>query len=402
MTVKRILLSVFVMCIMCLQAQENGQYVVVVSLDGFRYDYPEIHKSPNLKKIAEKGVRVKRMIPSNPTKTFPNHYTLATGLHPSSHGLIHNNFYAPELDKTYQLGDRETVENGAFYGGEPLWVSAEKQGVKSASFFWVGSEAAVQGIYPSIWKRYNQDISFETRIDSVCQWLQKPMAERPRLIMFYYHEPDLAGHVYGPQSKEVGEQVRYTDEKIGALYEKLQALPIADSINLIVVSDHGMRFISEEKQLVLSDYLQEDWVTSVYGGNPFYMLKAAEGKKEQLEKALRKIPHAKVFSSSKVPARFEIAPHVRMGDFLIVGKKGWSILAEKDSTGYASKGTHGFLNTDKQMHGICIAVGPAFKKGRTKRKIRNVDLYPLVTQILGIVPAKVDGELKSVESLLRE
>ncbi|MCF7802192.1 MAG: ectonucleotide pyrophosphatase/phosphodiesterase, partial [Candidatus Marinimicrobia bacterium] len=199
-------------------------YVVMLSLDGFRWDYAAKVPTPNLDYIAANGVQADAMIPSFPTKTFPNHYTLATGLYPDHHGIIQNTFYANDLQAGYSIGNREAVENGAFYGGEPIWITARKQGLKTASYFWVGSEADVQGLHPDIWKIYEHNFPFESRVDSVIAWLQLPEAIRPQLIMYYFHEPDAVGHHAGPDSPETTQMVMKLDSLVGRFLNQLDQL----------------------------------------------------------------------------------------------------------------------------------------------------------------------------------
>ena len=175
-------------------------YVVMLSVDGFRWDYPDKVPTPNLDYIAENGVKAKSLKPAFPTKTFPNHYSMATGLYPDHHGIVLNSFYDEEMDKYYEIRNREAVENPDFYGGEPIWVTAENQNVTSASYFWVGSEAAVNGVSPTYWKKYDHSFHFEQRIDSVIAWLQLPEKERPHLILWYIHEPDNIGYRLGRDS----------------------------------------------------------------------------------------------------------------------------------------------------------------------------------------------------------
>ncbi len=397
-----IILSLIFFCtLLVAQNQPKGQYVVMLSLDGFRADYPEKYQAKNLLSIAKKGVRVKRMIPSNPTKTFPNHYTLVTGLYPDHHGLIGNSFYAPDLKKTYAMRDRESVENGDFYGGEPIWNTALKAGLQTASYFWVGSEAKIKGMQPNIWKKYDGKVSFELRIDSVISWLQLPYNKRPRLVTLYYDEPDHSGHLFGADSKQVAEQVRYTDEQVGNLYRKLMQLPIADSLNFIVLSDHGMRNTSKEKEIVLADFINPKWIEGAYGGNPVYVINAKNGRQEIVYKALRKIKHLKVFKSKEMPARWNFGQNVRAGDFFVVAKKGWSVFLGKKRK-FDFRGTHGYLNNDKQMAALFVATGAAFKNGYTQRRIKNVDVYNLIAKILGIAPAPNDGKFRRVKRLLRK
>lgn len=389
----------FFVGIVLINAQEN--YVVVLSLDGFRADYIEKHKAKNIARIAKTGVRVKRMIPSNPTKTFPNHYTLATGLYPDNHGLIGNSFYAPKLNKTYSLGNRKSVENGDFYGGEPIWNTAKKSGIKTASYFWVGSEAKINGMQPDIWKTYNSKITFEQRIDSVISWLQLPKKERPKLVMLYYNQPDSAGHRFGPNSKEVAEQINYVDKQVGSLYKKLMQLPIAKNINFILVSDHGMRAISKDKQIILENYISKDWVLSVYGSNPVYTIRAKENKLDVIYKKLKKIKHLKVYKRGEAPKKYHFANNPRTNDLIVIGKKGYSVFATK-AGGRHFGGTHGYLNCDKEMSAVFVASGNAFKQNYTQKKIKNIDVYNLIAHILGIIPAKNDGNFNRVKKMLKE
>lgn len=380
---------------------QNKNYVVILSLDGFRADYPEKYNAKNILKLAKNGVRVKRMIPSNPTKTFPNHYTLATGLYPDNHGLIGNAFYDDKLDLEYSLANRKRVENGAFYGGEPIWNTARKAGLKTASYFWVGSEAKVNGMQPNIWKKYNSRITFEQRIDSVISWLKLPEKNRPRLIMLYYNEPDTVGHLYGPDSDEVAEQVTYVDKNVGDLYKRLNALPFAKNINFIVVSDHGMRNISIDKQIIIENNVNKEWIKGVYGSNPVYTIRAKKGYKDSVYNSLKKVKNLIVYKRGKAPKRYKLANHNRTNDMIVIGKKGYSVFAT-NAWGRKFGGTHGYLNCDKEMSALFVAKGNMFKKGYTKRTIKNVDVYNLIAHILGITPSLNDGKFNRVKPLLRQ
>ncbi len=227
----------------CQNPQTKSQqqpYLIVVSMDGFRWDYTDSVPTPNFDRLAQKGVHATSMQVSFPSKTFPNHYTLATGLTPDHHGIVNNNFYAPDLDEHYSLGKRSAVEDGRFYGGEPIWNTAKKNGIKTASFFWVGSEANIQGMRPDYWKRYNGKIPFKQRVDTVMHWLNLPAKQRPHLIMWYAHEPDHTGHATGPHSPQTDSVVMLMDELLGYFMDRLAQQPMADSVNVIITSDHGM------------------------------------------------------------------------------------------------------------------------------------------------------------------
>jgi len=204
------------------QNSQTQPYLVMLSLDGFRWDYADKVPTPNLDKIAKMGVKAESLQPSFPSKTFPNHYTIATGLYPDHHGIVLNAFYDPETDRYYSIRDRKTVEDGTFYGGEPIWNTAEKQGVKAGTFFWVGSDADIQKMHPSYWKKYEHNFPFEQRIDSVISWLQLPEEKRPHLILWYMHEPDSKGHRYGLTARKSNGKLHILIRLSVCLWQKLK------------------------------------------------------------------------------------------------------------------------------------------------------------------------------------
>ena len=198
---KLVFLTGLIILFIRLEAQDSGQpYVIMLSMDGFRWDYTNDVETPNFDSIERVGVKAESLKSCFPTKTFPNHYSMATGLFPDHHGIVLNSFYDEEMDRHYSLMDRKSVQEGKFYGGEPIWVSAEKQGIITGTLFWVGSEAEIKGTRPTYWKQYDHDLPYVDRIDTVISWLQKPEEFRPRLILFYFDEPDGIGHKYGPES----------------------------------------------------------------------------------------------------------------------------------------------------------------------------------------------------------
>jgi alkaline phosphatase D len=218
-----IVFSLSVFLTSCYNKKNTEQaYLVILSLDGFRWGYPDSIPTPNLDAIAANGVKAVSLRPAFPSKTFPNHYTMATGLYPDHHGIVLNSFYDPASGREYAIRDREAVEDGYFYGGEPIWVTAEKQGVKSASYFWVGSEAEIKGYRPSIWKEYEHKFPYDQRMDSVIAWLQLPPGQRPHLILWYMDEPDHSGHYYGPFSEGTNKIIMYEDSLLGIFIEKIK------------------------------------------------------------------------------------------------------------------------------------------------------------------------------------
>lgn len=377
----------------------TDSYVLLISLDGFRWDYPIMYRTPNLDEFGRSGVRAQSLISCYPTKTFPNHYSIATGLHPDHHGIVNNSFYDEELGY-YRLGDRKSVENGKFYGGEPIWVTAEKQGVKTASFYWVGSEAPIQGIQPTYWKRYDQKVLFTQRVDTVMKWFSLPVEQRPRLVTFYYHEPDWVGHDCGPVSPQTRKVVEQLDSLIGYFLNRLSELPIAGKLNIIILSDHGMADISSDRVINLSDYFSKDLFKYISGSNPVYTLQPKPENYHEIVSRLRTIPHLKVWERNEIPKRYVYGSNPRVNDILVEAELGWSVTWSDDKDSY-SGGTHGYDNLIPEMHGIFYARGPAFKSGYVHPSFYNVNVYSIIASILNLKPAKTDGNLDEVRGMLK-
>ncbi len=376
----------------------SERYVVMLSMDGFRWDYARRVPTPNLDRIAGSGVVAESLKPSFPTKTFPNHYSMATGLYPDHHGIVLNSFYDEPSGRYYAIADREAVEDGYFYGGEPIWVTAERQGVITGSYFWVGSEAEIGGYRPTYTKRYDEGFPYAQRIDSVIAWLQKPAGVRPRLILWYFDEPDHTGHVWGPESAAVDSVVMYLDSLVGVFLDRVGALPIADRINVIVTSDHGMGGISDDRKVVLGNCLDMEWVEELQGYNPNFNIKARAGFADSIHRALSGVEGIRVWKTPDLPPRLHYGTHPRTCDLVVVADSGWSVVAGPDDK--VGRGAHGFDNANTDMHAIFYACGPAFRKNYVAPTFENVDLYPLICEILGLQPSKVDGDLRHVEDML--
>lgn len=391
---------VFAGCSENRNVDKSDSYVVILSLDGFRWDYPILANTPNLNSIAREGVKAEGLIPCYPSKTFPNHYSMATGLHPNNHGIVCNRFLDPDLGY-YAIGDRAAVENPAFYGGEPFWLTAERQGIKAATFYWVGSEAPIGGDYPSYWKRYDQTIPFENRIDTVIHWLSIPEDERPRVIAWYSHEPDWTAHRYGATGAETLARVEELDSLIGIFLDRLAQLPIASKVNVMVVSDHGMADISPEKYINLNRYVKRDWFDVITGGNPVYSLKPKDEFRDEALAALRSIPNLKVWEREEIPSRYNYGSNPRIQDILIEAAEGYSVGLSSDSTRYTGA-THGYDNEHPDMLGIFFAKGPAFKKGFPHKAFMNTNLYTIITHIMGLEPAETDGNWEDIRDIFKK
>jgi len=373
---------------------QDRPYIIMLSLDGFRWDYPQLTSLPTLDSLARTGVKAASLRPAFPSVTFPNHYTMATGLYPDHHGIVANSFYDPQLNRSYAIRDRLAVEDGIFYGGEPIWVTAEKQGVTSASFFWVGSEAPVMGIRPTYWKKYDEKIPLADRGDTVLAWLSMPEEKRPHLILFYYHEPDAAGHHHGPESKEVKEVVSGLDKELRAFFRKLNTHPLAGQVNVIVTSDHGMQSTSREQSVSITDYVNKDWFEIIEGYSPVVLFKVKPAFDSVADVALKKIPHCTAWRTAEVPAHLHYGTNPRTLDFVLLADSAWSIRLKPEQR--VSAGAHGYDPSNKNMHAIFYASGPAFRKNLIIPEFENTDLYLIITHILKLNPAPVDGKMDRI------
>ncbi|MEL5892686.1 ectonucleotide pyrophosphatase/phosphodiesterase [Bacteroides sp. GD17] len=375
----------------------DRHYTVIVSLDGFRWDYPTMYKTPNLDRMGQDGVKAV-MLPSFPASTFPNHYTLATGLVPDHNGIINNTFWDAENHRQYSMGDSASRYNPDYYLGEPIWVTAQKQGLKTANMYWVGSDIAIKGTYPTHYRMWNAKpfLTFEQRIDSVLTWLQKPEAERPRLVMLYFEEPDGSGHRNGPVSKETGAVVQHMDSLMGVLRARIESLPFGADINLIVTSDHGMAEISPERVVDMNKYLKPEWCEVVDGRTPTSIFSKA-GYRDSIYNALKDVAHIHVWKKEEIPAELNYGSSSRVGDIVVAPELGWQFT----DVARNNKGAHGYFPQSPEMQVIFRAIGPDFKKGYTSEGFVNVDIYPLLSYLLQIVPEKTDGKFERIKDILK-
>ncbi|WP_298632133.1 ectonucleotide pyrophosphatase/phosphodiesterase [uncultured Porphyromonas sp.] len=380
------------------KAEAQERYAVILSLDGFRYMYLDELSTPNLDAIAAEGVSGS-LQPSYPSNTFPNHYSMATGLYPEHHGIVNNRFWVDELNDYYKLGDSARVYNPAFYGGEPIWNTAEKQGIKAGSYFWVGSETAVQNMRPSYWKKYDAETSFTARADSVIAWLQKPIEERPRLITWYIQEPDHTGHTYGTGSDQLKAMVSTVDSVVGYFRSELAKLPIASQVDFIIVSDHGMKDYEPDKIVNLMDYLPADSFRYIVDGTPTLLYTKHPEYIDEAMKVLEKVPHVTAYRRADVPARFHYSEGDRLGDIVVMPELGGYIFFREKPELKLPAG-HGFDNTLPEMQAILFGVGPSFAKGKKVSQVPNVAIYPLLCHILQLTPAPNDGTEEDVQKLL--
>ena len=379
----------------------KNDYLIILSADGFRWDYADRVETPNIDKMTNKGVKAEYLIPVFPSKTFPIHYTMATGLYPDNHGIIDNNFYCSEIGAAFRIGDEASMTNPDFYDGEPIWVTAEKQNLTSASYYWVGSEAAIKGIQPTYWKEYDGSVPFEERIDKVISWLELPEKKRPRLIKLYFDEPDKSGHEYGPDHPEIDKTVKYIDSLLGDLIDKLDEFPPKYNINLIFTSDHGMSEVTPERYVDLAEYVDRDWFERIHGGNPFLNIQPKDQYADTVYNILQTVNNINIWKREEIPARLNFGNNPRVMDMVVLADSTWSIGWGEPTGSYYTGGMHGWDHAKKDMHTIFYAMGPAFKREHVHPPFSVLDLYPLIAHILGLEPVEVDGKLENTIDMLR-
>ena len=387
----------FIFLFVALGLYAGGHTTVIVSLDGFRWDYPQMYDTPFLDSLGRRGVRAV-MRPSFPSKTFPNHYTLATGLVPDHHGIIANKFYDVASGRTFSIGDKVTGKDGSFYGGEPIWLTARRQGVKVGVVYWPGSDVAIRGQYPDYYQDYAKKplLTFEQRFDEAERLRTRSDSLRTQLVMVYCEEPEYSGHVYGPASQETRRAVEERDSLRAGFYARLRALPGGGDINFIVTSDHGMAPTSPQRIIRLSDYLQPDWCERVLADLPTLIFPKG-GHEDDILKALERVPHLRVWRREDVPAYLRYGSNPNVAPIVALPDNGW--LVSED--GRVKLGNHGF---DPMASDLCVpfrAEGPDFKHGYVRTELfDNTCIYPLLAHLLGIDPAPCDGSVSQLVDLL--
>ncbi|HEX8736040.1 MAG TPA: ectonucleotide pyrophosphatase/phosphodiesterase [Pyrinomonadaceae bacterium] len=382
--------------------------VILISLDGFRYDYLEKYKPPVLNKLAGSGVRAKWMIPSFPTKTFPNHYTIVTGLYPAHHGIVENNIY--DFGTVFTMSKREEVQNSRWWLGEPIWVTAEKQGQIAASYFWVGSEAAIEGKQPTFWRAWNGRVPAEMRVDKVLSWLDLPLEKRPTMITLYFSDVDDAGHEFSPDAEETKYAVWNVDRYIGRLMDGLKRRKLDEKVNVIVVSDHGMATYDVRKTTFLDDYFDFALTERILWTHEIVQIFPKEGRAEEIYSKIKNLAHATCWKKGEAPARLHYNDSPRIAPIICSTEEGWMTTSHERYADWIKdlddltkpRGAHGYDNRYQSMQATFIAHGAAFKKGIVTEPFENVDVYNIMTQILNLTPARNDGHLETARKVLRE
>ena len=385
-------------------ACRREHYTVLISLDGNRWDYPEYYEMPFFDSLAKVGVSA-RMEASFPSSTFPNHYTMATGLVPDHNGLVNNSFWDPELQHRYGIRDAEARYDPRYYLGEPIWATAQRQGVPCGVIYWVGSDIPIGGVYPTYYRKWDEDPhwTFDQRADEIVRLLSLPKAERPRLVMAYFDEPDHQGHVHGPIAPETKAMAEHMDSLVHAIYLRLKALPHGKRINFILAGDHGMTDISPERAINWWDVMPEEWTERVVGSLPTSIW-AKEGYADSLYNVLSGVEHLNVWRHGEVPAYLMYGTSNRLGDIIVSPDLGWQFYYAPSR----NQGAHGFDPRETDMMVAFRAIGPDFKQGYEapftegeNSAFHNTDLYPLMCKLLKIKCAPMDGHLERIKKILK-
>lgn len=389
------------------EEQMKKPYVVLISIDGFRYDYIEKYELEFLKNIGQKGARAESLIPSYPSVTFPNHYSIVTGMYPAHHGLVGNNMLDSKTGARYSLRNEKEVRNPSWYGGTPLWVLAEQQQMLSACYYWPGSEAPIQGTLPTYYYAYSEKTPIDERIKEVKNWLDMPEESRPHFITFYMPEVDHAGHQYGPDSPEVKDAVHFVDESLTKLFDILNstALPI----NYIVVSDHGMINIDQDVLLDFPVKVDSEELDIVKNGTYISVfVKGDKNKSDKIKKWYSQLKEGKnkeyydVYLHDELPEEFYFGGkndvYGRVGDIVLLAKAPYYF------TNHKIAGSHGYDPVKvKEMQAVFLAYGPQIDEGRKVKPFQNVEIYPLIAKILQLdMPKhKIDGSGKMADEILK-
>jgi predicted AlkP superfamily pyrophosphatase or phosphodiesterase len=404
--------------LICGPAQANGSgginvpehrdkpTLILISIDGFRWDFQGLYDTPTLDRIAADGVRAERMIPVFPTLTFPNHYSIATGLYPANHRLIGNRFPSKDRERFYALSDREAVQDGSWYGGQPVWVAAEKAGMVTAAYFFVGTEADVNGVPMTYWNAYDESVSGESRVDQVLDWLSMPEDRRPHFITLYFEDVDTTTHRFGPGSEQSLAAIGRVDGYLGRLLDGIEALPVAGEVYLVIVSDHGhIAFIENEMPFIVSSVVDIDGLQIVDHGASTYLYlpepdpKRAVAIRDRINDAW---PNGTAMLADETPEAWRVSSAAGFADVILVADPGYAALARPVEQ-MGLKSSHGWAPEAEGMHGYFLASGPRLPKGQTIGSINVVDVYPLMMEILGLpVTGPIDGDPNRLGRLLRQ
>jgi len=381
-------------------------YVVLVSIDGFRWDFADLYGAENIRAMERRGLRAEALVPVYPTLTFPNHYSIATGRLPAHHGVVANTFPDAARKRWYTLGDRSAVGDGSWYLAEPLWVTAERHGMLTAAFYFVGTEADVGGIRPTHWRAFDKSVAGTKRVDQVLSWLAEPPSRRPHLLTLYFEDVDDQTHWYGPGSPESRASIARVDDLMGRLQAGIASLPHADRVYVVLVSDHGSAARRPDREpFILEPHGNLAGIRAVDGGS--YVNLFADGDAAARLPALRDAINAawdcgRAYLPGEAPAAWQVREGGRFPDLIVQAEVGCSVASRTTRLDGITHGDHGWPPDAPDMWGVFYATGPRFRPGTTTGAVSVLDVHPLLSSLLELpAPGMLDGDPARLTSLLK-
>ena len=382
-----------------LGAASQGQprrVLVLISFDGWRWDYIDRADVPNLKALAKRGIRSQGLVPSFPSKTFPNHYTLVTGLYPDHHGIIANTMWDDGIGQRFTMS-ADTAKDPRWWAGEPLWTTVIRQGGRASSMFWPGSEVAIGGQRPTAWKPFDDNLPNADRVAQVLTWLALPEAERPSFVTLYFSDVDTAGHTYGPEAWETIAAAEALDAQLGALLAGIERLGLTGRTTIIATADHGMSQQALNRKIFIDDYVDQSTV-DVIDWSPILQIAPKTGSVDDLYRALRgKHPSLSVYRKGELPAALHYGTHPRIAPIVALADDGWSITTharfeQRKGERSQSGGEHGYPPETRSMQALFVAAGPGLRADAIVAPFQNIHVYEFMCRVLGLKPAKNDGD----------
>ena len=376
----------------CATTQTEEPIVVLISIDGLGADMLAAVETPVLDALAAGGLSAGRMRPVFPTLTFPNHYSIATGLHPAEHGIVGNTFPNRDRDDWYTLRDRSKVQDGRWYGGDPVWVLAEQNGLTAMSYYFVGTEADINGVKPTVAFDFDPDVSGTERVDTVLGWLALPEAERPRMITLYFEDVDVAAHDYGPAADETIAAIAEVEAYLRRLFNGASALPASDRVHYVVVSDHGQAaYLKDQPVFILDSVVDLGDARIIEGGAYLNLFDASlsDGDADAICAAVNDAwEHGRCFTHRTAPAAWRVTDDTRFPDVFMIADEGHALISSEDRRDKLKRGDHGWPPEAGSMQAIFIASGPTIAAGERIASIRSIDVYPFLLELLGLAPPR--------------
>ena len=381
--------------------------VILISFDGWRWDYIDRLPVPNVRALAARGIRAERLIPSFPSLTFPNHYTIVTGLRPARHGIVANDIVEPETGDRFS-NSTAVSRDPRWWGGEPLWITAIRQGRRAASVFWPGTEVEIDGARPTHWLPYDGTMPNEARVERLLSWLDRPEEERSAFLTLYFEEVDTIGHDFGPLSPELERAAARLDAALGQLVDGVRRRGLDARVHYVLTSDHGMAELSFERLLLLDDLIDVGRVDVIYSG-ALLLLAPLKGSALDLQRALDgRHPALRVYLSENLPARLEYRGHPNIAPVVGLVDDGWTVTTRaeheqrlRDRTGRAG-GAHGYDPEFVSMSGLFVAAGPRLRQGMVVATLDNIHVYEFVCALLGLEPAANEGRAEATRAFFQE